>query len=144
MRSYIDTKWSNAVHFIKRVYRYVNKIIYYSIYLWNDYDFDDIYIFSILKLKLTRMADFFESDRAMAVGSEKLAKEMRLCISLIDRIEKDEYADLPLDQLERKYGKINWEFKPVPDSDYFELDIHRNALKGTLNYESERKEASKI
>ena len=90
------------------------------------------------------MAEFFESDRAVSVNSEKRAKEMRRCIALIERIEKDEYADLPLAQLEKKYGKLEWSFSPSRESNFYTVDIHRNPRRGTPEYEAERKESAKI
>jgi hypothetical protein len=128
----------------RRLYRWIIKLIKYGRYLWDDYDYDDVYIFRILKLKLTLMADFFESNKAMSVGSEKRAKEMRRCIALLDRIINDKYADLPLDQLERKYGEMVWDFHQIPNSSFSTVDIHRNPPKGTPEYEAERKESSKI
>ena len=144
LKKAIRNKWYDIRYPFIRVYRYISKVIDYSIHLWGDYDFDDIYIFTILKKKLTRMADFFESDKAMTLSAKTRAKQMRRCIALIERIEKDEYADVALDQLERKYGKMEWEFLPTDREGFSELYIHRDASKGTPDYEAERKESTKI
>lgn len=139
----ITQKWYDIRHPFRRTYRYLSKLYQYSVYLWDDYDFDDVYIFKILRLKLLRMADFFEKN-GMTVSANKHAKEMRIAASLCTRIINNDYMDLPMEQIERKYGKLILDSHPTDNPRLVKLDIHRNPKKGTPEYEAERKESIKV
>ena len=58
-----------------------------------DSDWDWESILEILEFKLNKMADAFESEKAMAVGTEDRAKEMREASILCRKLIEDDFLD---------------------------------------------------
>ena len=135
----------DIVYPFKRFYRFVIKLFKYGKLLWSDFEFDWIYLLKVLRLKMQLMAENFDKN-GITVSAPQKAKELRLCIALIDRIISNEYDTLAHEQLERKYGKLIWDDKPIEigGKRYYEVNIYRErAPKGTPAYEEERKASSK-
>lgn len=136
-------KWWDIRYPFRLFFRYVSKMFSYGRHLWNDFDFDWVYLLQIMKFKMERMAKAM--DKGMTVSAPRHAKEIRHAIAVIDRIINDDYANFGYNKLEEKYGKSDWKFLPIEDSKYSELLIERErARKGTPDYEAERKETMKI
>lgn len=57
--------------------------------IWKDRDWDDFYIFEVLKYKIKNTADYTEKKQRF-VGWEKEVRYMRICVKLIERLQ-DEY-----------------------------------------------------
>lgn len=58
--------------------------------IWNDRDWDDYFIFEVLKFKLKNMSDSFERND-WYVGNERDVERMRTCIRLIELIQSNHY-----------------------------------------------------
>lgn len=58
--------------------------------IWNDRDWDDYFIFEVLKFKLKNVSDSFERND-WYVGNERDVKRIRTCIRLIELIQSDYY-----------------------------------------------------
>jgi hypothetical protein len=58
--------------------------------IWNDRDWDDYFIFEVLKFKLKNMSDSFERND-WYVGNEQDVKKMRTCIKLIELVQSSYY-----------------------------------------------------
>jgi hypothetical protein len=58
--------------------------------IWKDRDWDNHFIFEVLKFKIKNTANFTEKKQRF-VGWEKEVKYMRICETLIDRIQNDYY-----------------------------------------------------
>lgn len=86
----------------KNIIRPIKNLIRWFPIIWNDKDTDDYYIWCILSTKLKHQADFFDSDKAMSVGSEERANRMRLCVRLIDLISNETYCSRYMDELDNK------------------------------------------
>jgi hypothetical protein len=91
----------NIVRSVKNLYRWLPII-------WKDRDWDDHYIFEILKFKLQNTAHYTES-RKWFVGHEHEAARIKLCIKLIGRIQEEYYTSESLDQ---QYHTSTYEFIP--------------------------------
>lgn len=74
-------------NFIERVY---NLYRWFPI-IWKDQDWDDYYIFEILKFKLKNQAKYI-SECGNHVSAERDAEIMTLCVRLIDRLQDDYYG----------------------------------------------------
>ena len=128
----------------KRFYSFITKMFIYGKLLWYDFEFDYVYLLRILQLKLRLMADNFEK-RGVTVSAPKKAKEIRICVYLIDRIIDNNYDELLTKKLEEKYGKLEWEFTDTEDSKFKELHLYRKkAPEGTPEFEDEKKQSLKI
>lgn len=76
--------WRKLRHFLANVWAY--KAI-----LWHDADSDYVFLLTIMELKLSRMAQHFETHDIVA-GSEKLARDCRVAAEICRRIALNDYA----------------------------------------------------
>lgn len=135
---------SDIVYPFKRFYRFVVKMFKYGKLLWFDFEFDWTYLLKILQFKMRLMADNFDKN-GITVSAPEKAKELRLCVALIDRILKDEYADMQLEKLKEEYGEVKWDCRETDNPKLHSLHIYRErAPEGTPEYEDERKRFRKI
>jgi len=82
---------------MKRITRRINRFLdrLYNLWrwfpiIWNDRDWDDYFIFEVLKFKLKNMSDSFERND-WYVGNEQDVKKMRTCIKLIELVQSSYY-----------------------------------------------------
>jgi hypothetical protein len=69
----------------------VKNIIYWFPVIWKDRDWDSHYIFEILKHKLKAQAKYI-GDRDFHTRAKLDAKRMKLCVSLIKKIQEEDYV----------------------------------------------------
>ena len=69
----------------------VKNIIYWFPVIWKDRDWDDHYIFELLKHKLKAQAKYI-GDRDLHTRAQLDAKRMRLCVKLIQLVQDETYA----------------------------------------------------
>jgi hypothetical protein len=78
---------------MKRIYQFLDRLHnlwkWFPI-IWNDRDWDDYFIFEVLKFKLKNMSDSFEQND-WYVGNEQDVKKMRTCIKLIELVQSSYY-----------------------------------------------------
>jgi hypothetical protein len=103
---------------MKQFFKRIKNLIRWFPIIWKDQDWDDWYIFEILKFKLKNQAEYIGyHDRHRSAKRD--AEIMMLCVRLIDKIQNEYYAEECMDYHESDY---NWiESKTHPD--YYELDI---------------------
>jgi hypothetical protein len=107
--------------FFKRIY---NLYRWFPI-IWNDQDWDDHYIFEILKFKLKNQAEYIGyHDRHMSAKRD--AEIMMLCVSLLDKVQTEYYNTEYLDYEESKFN-----FIPIEGTDTSEIKI--NHISDNLN-----------
>jgi hypothetical protein len=86
--------------------------------IWKDRDWDDHYIWEILKFKLLNQADYIGTEDRHTRAKHD-AKVMRLCVSLMDKIQNEFYSSEYFD-----YYETEWKFIPVVDMPgHSELDM---------------------
>ena len=73
--------------FFKRIY---NLYRWFPI-IWNDQDWDDHYIFEILKFKLKNQAEYI-GGKDRYIGAKRDAEIMMLCTRLIDKVQDEWYG----------------------------------------------------
>ena len=103
---YIEIRYffKQLAHRIKNLWRWLPVI-------WKDYDFDDHFIFEILKFKLKNTAEHLE-DRQYFVGYEHEVSRIRLVNKLIERVQEEWYGMEYFD-----YHTSTFEFIPTEDKD---------------------------
>lgn len=91
---------------IKLFFRRIYNLYRWFPIIWKDQDWDDHYIWEILKFKLANQADYI-SKRDRHTRSQHDAKMMRLCIKLINKVQTEYYHEEHIN-----YEKTRFEFKP--------------------------------
>ena len=109
--------------------RGVKKLWYWFPIIWKDRDWDDHYIFEVLKHKLISQAKYI-GDRDIHTKTQQDARRMKLCISLIEKIQDETYSMEYIDYHKTKHwfepcqdreGYSTWESKELVENfnDYF-------------------------
>lgn len=117
----------------KRMFKWLSVI-------WNDREWDYLFLLDILKHKLENDSVYYEND-GVTVNSKKVAKQMKMCIALIDRISKDDYSMFMLDKLDEKYGKFI--FLPTEREGYTSL-TRENLKDNEKLHEQYRKDSKRF
>lgn len=108
--------------------------------VWNDREWDYLFLLDILKYKLENDSVYYEND-GVTVNSKKVAKQMKMCIALIDRISKDDYSMFMLDKLDEKYGEFI--FLPTEREGYTSL-TRENLKDNEKLHEQYRKDSKRF
>ena len=115
---YDKVYWKTIGWRIKEFRSSVNKLIRWFPIIWKDRDWDDHYIWEIMKNKLRWQAKYI-GDRDFHTRAALDAKRMRLCANLIDKVQDGFYGGEYMDYYESK-----WNFLDIPDKPgYKELDM---------------------
>lgn len=77
---------------IKNLFRWLPTI-------WNDQDWDDYYIWEILKIKLKHQAEYIRKHDRYTMAQYD-ANKMKLCVRLIEKIQSEEYDSEYIDYYE--------------------------------------------
>jgi hypothetical protein len=99
----------HARYYHKDFVRGIQKLWYWFPIIWKDRDWDDHYIFEVLKHKLKAQAKYI-GDRDFHTRAQLDAKRMRLCVKLIQLIQDEPYAMEYMD-----YHKDRVWFTPCED-----------------------------
>jgi len=99
----------HARYYYKDFVRGIQKLRYWFPIIWKDRDWDDHYIFEVLKHKLKAQAKYI-GDRDFHTRAQLDAKRMRLCVKLIQLIQDEPYAMEYMD-----YHKDRVWFTPCED-----------------------------
>ena len=112
--------------------------------IWKDRDWDDHYIFAVLKFKIANTAKYTETKQRF-VGWEKEVRYMRICEKLIDRIQNDyyqseyfDYHDFDINFVPTKNGlnKAVFDVKRDDTDKYVEKYTRKDYIKiNNLTYE---------
>ena len=100
------------IYWFKRKYRQVKRVLDYLPMIWKGYDWDYKYATDLFAHQLGRIADFLESDRAMAVSAKDNAKRIRTTLKLMKLVGDEEYAMEYFD-----YEDVEYNFVPLKDDE---------------------------
>lgn len=76
---------------IKQFFKRIKNLVRWFPIIWKDQDWDDYYIFEILKFKLKNQAEYIGyHDRHMSAKRD--AEIMMLCVRLIEKVQDEYYA----------------------------------------------------
>ena len=108
----ISLWWNHDGKYIHREFiRGVEKLWYWFPIIWKDRDWDEHYIFEVLKHKLKAQAKYI-GERDIHTRAQQDTRRMRLCISLIENIQDETYAMEYID-----YHKTKHWFEPSKDNE---------------------------
>jgi len=111
--------------------------------IWNDRDWDHNYLYVILRKKLSRM-EYLQRNYGHSVEAERIAKQLKICKLLFDRLIKDKHADSFFDKHSKKWSKVIFSFSDVNKNNVREVTIDRTNIKIEKDKEKERKEFLRI
>jgi hypothetical protein len=106
-----DTYWDLIGWRLREFKVSVKNLIKWFPIIWKDRDWDDYYIFEVLKFKLKNQAKY-TSDCDRHTRSELDAKRMRLCVKLIDKVSDEFYSSEYMDYHETKWDLLDILDKP--------------------------------
>jgi hypothetical protein len=88
----------------------VKNLFYYIRVVWEDRDWDQYFLFVLLRHKLKKMEKHFKEE-AYHVGAERDAAHMHTCVLLLDRLIEDSYTDTVWKKHEEKWGEmvLDWD-----------------------------------
>ena len=122
--------------------RGIKNLIYWFPIIWKDRNWDDHYIFEVLKHKLKAQAKYI-GDRDFHTRAQLDAKRMRLCVKLIEKIQDEsyqmEYMDYAKDRVwftdcEDRPGSSLWNSEEVWEKydDFFKKYplVYKQVLNG--------------
>lgn len=113
-----DILWKSIGWRIREFRRSINSLIRWFPIIWEDRDWDDYFIWEILKNKLRWQAKYI-GDRDLHTRAQLDAKRMRWCANLIDKVQDEFYQMEYMD-----YHESNFNWLDIPDQpEYKQLEI---------------------
>lgn len=108
--------------------KYIHRNFYYGVknifkwfkIVWKDRDYDDTFIFEVLKFKIENTANYTER-RKWFVGWELEVSRMRTCIELIKRIQNDYYVVEYLDYVDSTHEFVESDLKDEDGESMYEM-----------------------
>jgi hypothetical protein len=96
---------------MKKYINIVKNLIRWFPVIAKDRDYDDYFIFEILKTKIKHQAKYI-GDRDWHTRAKRDAEIMMLCVSLIEKIQDEHYGGEYMDYHESRYKWLDVEGKP--------------------------------
>jgi hypothetical protein len=145
----------NGRYYHNDLIRGIKKLWYWFPVIWKDRDYDDHFIFEVLKHKLKAQAKYI-GDRDFHTRAQLDAKRMRLCVSLIQKVQDEsyqmEYMDYVKDRVwftpcEDRPGSSLYNSEVVVENfdDFFKKYplVYKRVLKGEGPFNLEGREDDK-
>jgi hypothetical protein len=125
-------------------YGIINLIRWFSV-IWKDRDWDDHFIYILLKKKLEYMEKFFRSDDAWSTNAKQDADNIKHAINLLDRIIDGVHLEEAMKPFYEKYPdyEFKFEFKSCEDGIGSKLVNNDTPEQKELQYKCYR-EADKL
>ena len=119
----------------------VGNLIKWFPVIWKDRDWDDHYIFEVLKFKVKNQAKYIGT-RNLYIGADRDSEIMNLCVRLMDKVQHEFYSSEYMDYHESEYNWLDVEDRP--DSKQLEIEQisenydeyfakHKLAVKRVIN-----------
>ena len=120
----------NVRYYPRNFIRGIKNLITWFPIIWLDRQWDQMFFLKVLEKKLKLMEDYFE-DGKIIVGTKRVAKQMRICRILIERLKKDEYEDILHDRLDSIWGRaeLSWHDLDDKKDGYSKLEINYKNVK---------------
>ena len=91
--------------FIRNLIRSIKSVVVWLPTIWRDRDWDYVYLFLILRKKLSLMEKFFASDKALTANHKEVANNIKECREILDRLIEDNYLAEKYDKHYEKWGQ---------------------------------------
>lgn len=115
--------WQRLVLFWKQEYRYyprnfvrgVRNLIKWGPVIWKDRDWDDTFLFEIIKFKISKMSES-HGKIFPHMGSERNVEIMKTVVRLIEKFQSEEYLHEYFTYVDDEYT-----FEKIEGTDFFEV-----------------------
>ncbi len=94
---------SPFINTIRSVFYGIRNLIYWFPLIWQDRNYHYQYLFRILRHKLFDMEHMLRKE-GLAVDSEHSARQLHLCVALLDRLIADKYESMSLGCYDNEKG----------------------------------------
>lgn len=133
------------MNMFNRIYRWFKNGIIMTIkwfpIIWNDRQWDQVFLYEIIRKKLTLIEEAFKSSKAYSKSSKREANNIRLCILLLDRLIEDNYIENVYKFHHQKWGEPNFEWEDIPEIEgYSKLKITKLNVTTLKEEKQEQKE----
>jgi len=88
----------------------VKNVVRWLPIIWKDRDFDSNYLLDVMRFKISNMETFFLSNDTHILSADKVAKDLKICKLLLNRLTNDDYYDIVFKNHDKKWGETKWEF----------------------------------
>jgi len=145
----------NGRYYHNDLIRGIKKLWYWFPVIWKDRDYDDHFIFEVVKHKLKAQAKYI-GDRDFHTRAQLDARRMRLCVSLIEKVQDEsyqmEYMDYVKDRVwftpcEDRPGSSLYNSEVISENfdDFFKKYplVYKRVLKGEGPFSLEGREDDK-
>ena len=127
--------------FFYDLYYFIKRLIAWIPVLWKDREWDHAFLYDIIHFKLSQME---KHSRTSIMVHERVGKQIRYAMFLIDRIREDDYHQEEWKAHNEKWGELRWDSFPAERKGYVCLDIHRPKARAMGMEELERAESSEL
>ena len=102
--------WYRITYPFKNFFRKTKRLIEFTPIIWNSYDWDYNYAIDLFIFQLERIAKSLESPNSYGVDSKQRAMRIRTAVKLMRKVYDDYYEMEYFDEMEKKYGKHQFNF----------------------------------
>ena len=129
---------------IKQFFKRIYNLYRWLPVIWKDQDWDQFYIYEILKFKLKNQAEYI-GNKDRHVNAKRDAEKMMLCVRLIDKIQEDFYGTecFSYSKTEQFFipskehpGSYEWDIKETSNTYYDYFNKYRRIYKQVLETEN--------
>lgn len=136
----ISCKWNKVTTLYYDLKYGIKNLIRWFHVIWNDRDWDFVFMFALLEKKFQLMEESFEEGGKFVVGCDKQIKRFKICKEICRRLKDDWwYHENTFMFHDKKWGDIDFILK---DGDNF--SITRKNIKSKEDDELERKESLRL
>lgn len=108
--------------------------------IWKDRNWDNHYIYMILRHKL-HLTEQFIRYKGISLNAEHDANKIKVCINLLDRLIKDEYHIMAYKDIDKKWGELKMSYTVCKNnSDLHQLHLTRPNVKTEKDKIQEKKD----
>lgn len=112
-------------------------------FLWRIREYDPAFLLNVVAFQLRRMADYQEKHKRW-VGVERAVHEMRLCATLLDRVQDENIAQPFFDAHYKKWGELRMTARPTDRPNFVSWEYSHTKALTHEDKERERREALQI
>lgn len=121
----------------------IRNLILWAPTIWKDRNWDGYYILTILIKKIELQRECIMKNNIIHPEELKVMDDdMSRCISLLKKVNDgwENYKKPFIDEHDKKWGKTNFEFVPVEETNNFSMEIRNSRDLSDADKEQERKE----
>jgi hypothetical protein len=118
----------NFFQFFRNIeYGVENLIVWFPI-IWSDRNWDQTFIYTILRHKLDQTQKYFRK-YGHHVNSDRDANNMKTCVLILDRLLNDIYHEQAFKKYDKKWGEANFSTFETENPDLYRVIITRENVQ---------------